>query len=168
MKELEVIEWVRALAHQENSIYQLEQNSIDLVHLKSHVLSQETRRFFIELRFTMKQLILHFNSELKEGLATIKFLVDDETSLQFSLIRGLTRLHINSGHVGMVRLQMEKQLSQSETHTKSTVMSSSVVEGRFGYFNRVDWFLLEQPVNAQQVACHHFTEFIQLSSGARL
>lgn len=157
------IKWIENLAEQEVLINAGEKSSIDIFTTKEEVLSVETATFIRDLYYHFDYLVRLFNFRVNQPLIQIKLLRSDRLD-NFSLSRNGMKLSLSRPQPGVVQLQCEKSLTGDTSRgAKMSMMFSGMIEARFGTFHDVEWYFLGSRVNAEQVARHYLTEFIQSS-----
>lgn len=160
------IKWIESLADQEKLIKAGEKASIDIGTAKDEVLTVETVSFVHDLFYHCDYLISLFNSRVEQSELQLK--LTRETAGQFQLARNGMKLHVGTPQPGVVQLQCDKMISDPVTRqNKPSMMFSGRVEAKFGTFHDVEWYFLGNRVNAELLARHYLTEFIQVSRGSQ-
>ena len=157
------IHWIESLAEQELKVSAGERVGIDLGATRDEVLSVETATFVRELHSHMDYLVTVFNARVSDSALQIRVLKGGDGLEGFSLSRNHIRLTITRLRAGVVQILCDKRLPPEMNGGRPTVMSSGALEARFATFDDVEWEFLGSPVNAEQVARHYLTEFIQTS-----
>lgn len=158
------IKWIESLAEQENLIRAGEKTSIDIFKTKEDVLRAETISFVHDLFYHCEYLIGLFNNRVENSELQMR-LLRGETPEQFCLQRNTLKLSIATPQPGVVQLQCDKLLPSEPGSRlmKPSLMFSGRVEAKFGTFHDVEWYFLGNRVNAELLARHYLTEFIQVS-----
>lgn len=159
------IRWIESLADQENLIRAGEKVSIDLGATKQDVLAGETVSFVHDLYYHCDYLVTLFNGRVAQRELQLR-LSRGESLDHFSILRNSFALAVWTPQPGITQLQCDKSASDPVSRgAKASMMFSGRVEAKFGAFHDVEWFFLGNRVNAELLARHYLTEFIQVSRG---
>jgi hypothetical protein len=162
------IRWIENLAEQELLIKSGEKASIDIGTTKEEVLAVETASFMRELFYQFEYLIQLFNSRVSQLPLQIKLVRGGEGPDGFCVSRNEMRLSVARPQPGIVKFQCDKILGpDSPGSARTSIMFSGSIEGEFGTFHDVEWTFLGSRVQAEQIARHYLTEFIQVSRGGQ-
>lgn len=158
------IRWIESLAEQELLIRSGKRASIDITSTKEEVLSAETASFAQDLVQHFEYLVRLFNSRVEKESLQIKLVKGGSDGMGFALLRNRLKLLLAVGQTGRLQVQCMKMMDEGMgSAPRASVMFSGVIESKFGTFHDVDWYFLGARVNAEQVALHYLTEFIQVS-----
>lgn len=158
------IRWIESLAEQELMIRSGKRASIDITSTKEEVLTAETASFVQDLVHHFEYLVRLFNSRVEKETLQIKLVKGGADGSGFALLRNRLKLTMGVGQAGRLQLQCLKMMDEGIGFSpRASVMFSGVIESKFGTFHDVDWYFLGTRVNAEQVALHYLTEFIQVS-----
>jgi hypothetical protein len=158
------IRWIENLAEQELLIKSGEKASIDIGTTKEEVLAVETASFMRELYYQFEYLIQLFNSRVSQPPLQIRIVRNGDGLDGFCVSRNEMRLALTRPQAGIVKFQCDKLLGpDAPGAARTSIMFSGAIEGAFGTFHDVEWTFLGSRVQAEQVARHYLTEFIQVS-----
>ncbi len=158
------IRWIENLAEQEVLINSGEKTSIDITTTKGEVLSVETGNFVQDLLQQFEYLVRLFNSRIENRDLHIILVSGTERGAGFSLVRNQMKLTLSAPLAGRIQLSCMKIVEEDKSMPpKVSVMFSGLIESSFGTFHDVEWYFLGTRVDAEQVARHYLTEFIQAS-----
>ncbi len=163
------IKWIESLAEQESLIHQGEKASVDILATKDEVLQFETASFLRTLESYFESLTKLFNGRLDNHAHQIHLQKDLDGHSLFYVQRNHMRLSVTQSKPGKIQFLCDKVSEENlSSQSPSSRIFSGMVEASFVHFNQVIWEFLGSPVEAEKLACHYLTEFLQVSRSSQL
>ncbi len=162
------IKWIESLAEQESLIHQGEKASLDIFAAKDEVLQYETTSFLRKLQSYFESLTRVFNGRLMHSASALEMIKDQEPSGTFSVQRNEMRLTVTQSKPGTIQFLCDKISRDHLLNQGSSRIFSGIVEADFLHFNEIAWQFLGSSVDAEKLACHYLTEFLQVSRSSHL
>ena len=160
------IKWIENLADQERLIRAGEKNSLDICSTKDEALITGTNAFLRTLYYHFEFLVRLFNTRVDHSALQLQLKREGDHFDGFALKRNGIKLFANGSQPGTVHFSCERVEASGAAVTTGVQFSGSI-EARFEPFHEVQWFFLDAPVRAEQVARHYLTEFLQVSTVER-